>query len=170
MDKFTNETLDNAINAYKTVIEAFENSSMNDEGYDTALDKCTLSFLEELKDYRQKKEHGKLLELPCEVGTRVWTILCGMTGKNPILFRQEFELSMLPHWGTAVFLTKEEAEAAVVKMMTKAEMERCEHICPETMRGIEYKARCREKAFCCYDCRKEFLDEEIQNRAEDNDS
>ena len=26
-----------------------------------------------------------------------------------------------------------EKEAAVIKMMTKAEMERCEHICPETM-------------------------------------
>lgn len=63
-----------------------------------------------------------------------------------------------------------EKEAAVIKMMTKAEMERFEHICPETMRGIEYKARCREKAFCCYDCRKEFLDEELRSESGDNNS
>ena len=59
---------------------------------------------------------GRLIELPCKVGTKVWTIMTGMTGKHPMLFRQEFEVSMIDHWGKAVFLTKAEAEKALAEM------------------------------------------------------
>lgn len=63
-----------------------------------------------------------------------------------------------------------ERQARNIKTMTRAELNRCEDICPEVMTGIDYKANCREKMYCCYDCRKEFLDEEIQNWSEDIDS
>ena len=66
--------------------------------------------------WKALNEADRLIELPCNVGTPVWTIMCGMTGKHPILFKQDFELTMLPHWGTAVFLTKAEAEAKLTEM------------------------------------------------------
>ena len=72
-----------------------------------------------LKEYEDLEEQGLLIRLPCKVGDDVWTIMCGMTGKHPALFRQEFTLSMFSHFGTAVFLTKEEAEAALERMSEK---------------------------------------------------
>ena len=72
-----------------------------------------------LKEYEDAEEQGLLIRLPCKVGDDVWTIMCGMTGKHPALFRQEFTLSMFSHFGTAVFLTKEEAEAALERMNEK---------------------------------------------------
>lgn len=81
-------------------------------------DECEVDkeALKKLKNYEDAEEQGLLIRLPCKVGDDVWTIMCGMTGKHPALFRQEFTLSMFSHFGTAVFLTKEEAEAALVKM------------------------------------------------------
>ena len=71
---------------------------------------------DKLASYEDAEEQGLLIRLPCKVGDDVWTIMCGMTGKHPALFRQEFTLSMFSHFGTAVFLTKEEAEAALAEM------------------------------------------------------
>ena len=71
---------------------------------------------ETLKDYEDAEEKGMLLRLPCPIGTEVWTIMVGMTGKHPILFKQEFEYSMVEHFGKSVFLTKEEAEVALEKL------------------------------------------------------
>ena len=71
---------------------------------------------EKLAAYEDAEEQGLLIRLPCKVGDDVWTIMCGMTGKHPALFRQEFTLSMFSHFGTAVFLTKEEAEVALAEM------------------------------------------------------
>lgn len=66
--------------------------------------------LNKLAEYEDLEEQGLLLKLPCPIGTEVWTIMCGMTGKHPTLFKQYFELSMLQYWGKAVFLTQAEAE------------------------------------------------------------
>lgn len=76
-------------------------------------------LIEELAEYEQLKKQGLLLKLPCKVGTPVWTIMCGMTGKNPTLFRQDFELAMIQYWNEAVFLTKKEAEAKIKEMEKK---------------------------------------------------
>lgn len=65
---------------------------------------------EKLYEYEQSEEQGLFLKLPCPIGTEVWTIMCGMTGKHPTLFKQSFEYSMIEHFGKAVFLTKEEAQ------------------------------------------------------------
>ena len=69
-----------------------------------------------LKNYEGLEEQGRLVKLPCKVGDNVWVIMTGMTGKHPVLFRQSFELSMLKHWGTSVFLTKSEAEAKLKEL------------------------------------------------------
>lgn len=73
-------------------------------------------MVQKLGEYEDLEEQGLLLRLPCKVGTEVWTIMCGMTGKHPILFKQYFELSMLQYWGKAVFLTKAEAEQKLKEM------------------------------------------------------
>lgn len=58
-----------------------------------------------------------------------------------------------------------EEEARKVKIMTMPELLRCEHICIEEKNILNLKAKCREKAFCCRDCRKEFLENEIKPEA-----
>ena len=77
--------------------------------------------MRKLAGYEDLEEQGLLLKLPCKVGTQVWTVMCGMTGKNPTLFRQDFELSMIQYWNKAVFLTKAEAEKALAEMEKKGD-------------------------------------------------
>ena len=55
-----------------------------------------------LKEYEDAEERGTLPGLPCRIGTPVWTIMCGMTGKNPTLFRQGLEVSMFEYFGKSV--------------------------------------------------------------------
>lgn len=52
-------------------------------------------------------------------------------------------------------------EAADIKLKNIEELRTCEHICLETMRMEDLKGNCREKLYCCYECRKEFLENEI---------
>ena len=92
---------------YRTIKgEAMGNSSVADIG----------DILGKLAEYEDLDEQGLLLKLPCPIGTEVWTIMCGMTGKHPTLFKQSFEYSMIEHFGKAVFLTKEEAQNKIEEM------------------------------------------------------
>lgn len=77
---------------------------------------CTVARIMELA---KADSQGLIITLPCKIGTPVWTIVTGLNGKNPIMFRQNFELSMFPHWGEAVFLTKKEAEEALENIKMK---------------------------------------------------
>ena len=72
--------------------------------------------MDKLAKYEDLEEQGLLLKLPCPIGTEVWTIMCGMTGKHPTLFKQSFEYSMIEHFGKAVFLTKDEAQNKIEEM------------------------------------------------------
>lgn len=56
-----NFVLDNAINAYEHTA-------------DSALDRATLDFLKELREYRKSEEQGLLLRLPCKEGSTVYVI------------------------------------------------------------------------------------------------
>ena len=76
----------------------------------------TRRIIEKLAEYEDLDEQGLLLKLPCPIGTEVWTIMCGMTGKHPTLFKQSFEYSMIEHFGKAVFLTKDEAQNKMEEM------------------------------------------------------
>ena len=61
MSRLTNETLENAIKTYKTVVEACD--GVGDDDYCPILDKVTVRLLEELKEYRKLEEQGLLLKL-----------------------------------------------------------------------------------------------------------
>lgn len=78
--------------------------------------RIVLEKLRKCKEFEELDEQGLLLKLPCPIGTEVWTIMCGMTGKHPALFKQSFEYSMIEHFGKAVFLTKEEAQHRINEM------------------------------------------------------
>lgn len=54
-------------------------------------------------------------------------------------------------------------KAHEIKTMTFQELCRCEDICIEEKNLLNKKAKCREKLYCCSDCRKEFLNEEIND-------
>lgn len=73
MERLSNETLDNAIKVYRTCIEnAVEYD--DDCEYNPILDKATVNFLEELKEYRDLEEQGLILKLPCKVGDEFWIV------------------------------------------------------------------------------------------------
>jgi hypothetical protein len=84
---------------------------------------------EEVQELAKAKAEGRLVVLPCKVGTRVWVIgqdcdLChDMYTEEPCLFgdceyRKVIESVFLPgmtdNFGKTVFLTREEAEKALL--------------------------------------------------------
>ena len=88
---------------------------------------------DKLKEYEVLEERGLLLKLPCKVGTKVFYVqkclapscknCMGFTRVNNCytehkarIFEQEFTLRHLKAFGETVFLTKAEAEKALVEM------------------------------------------------------
>jgi len=77
----------------------------------------------ELQAYKDAEEQGLLVRLPCKVGDTVWVIIKGYTygevGDPPDVWyrvdKREFDYDMIPEYGKTVFLTREEAEAALAK-------------------------------------------------------
>ena len=61
----------------------------------------------------------------------------------------------------AYFLGVSEKKAEEIKTMTMEELRRCEHICLEEMKDEKLCGNCRYDLACCYECRKEFLENEI---------
>ncbi len=91
----------------------------------------TVSYLKELREYKQLEEQGLLLRLLCKVGTSVYMVAqdCGgdtldcMRGDCegcPYLYsfveENTFEVYMCDEVGKTVFLTQEEAEQKLKKM------------------------------------------------------
>ena len=89
---------------------------------------CILDCFERLAQYEDAEEQGRLVVLPCKVGTRVWAIgqncdLCrDMYAEEPCLFgsceyKEVFEsvfgYGMIDNFGKTVFLTRAEAEEAL---------------------------------------------------------
>jgi hypothetical protein len=83
---------------------------------------------EEVQELAKAKADGRLVVLPCKVGTRVWVIgqdcdLChDMYTEEPCLFgdceykgvfESIFSIGMTDKFGKTVFLTREEAEKAI---------------------------------------------------------
>ena len=110
-----NFVLDNAINVYEHTA-------------DSALDRCTLDFLKELRDYRDAEEQGLILRLPVAIGSTIynfeyptkiddngteWSIL---DKKRATIKPMKFALCHLDSIGKLYFLTKEEAEQALKQM------------------------------------------------------
>ncbi len=66
---------------------------------------------EMLKQYEDAEEAGKLLRLPCKIGTTVYRYHI-IWGKGNVS-EEPFTVSTLPDFGYRVFLTKEEATEAM---------------------------------------------------------
>lgn len=86
-----------------------------------AIQKC----FERLAEYEDLEEQGKLLKLPCAVGDTVYTLNALPNGKTVIgeTTADAFmcALCMLEgRFGKTIFLTAEEAEAALEMMKTKS--------------------------------------------------
>ncbi len=75
-----------------------------------------VAFYEQIRELLQADTEGRLVVLPCKVGEKVFAIYTSIKGTNPIICRVSFEESMIPLFGKYVFLTREEAEAALEKM------------------------------------------------------
>lgn len=78
---------------------------------------------ERLKKYEDLEEQGLLLKLPCKIGTMVYVIIEAYTlddeFKQHQIMPMEFESFMKDEVGKHVFLTLEEAEAALEEMENK---------------------------------------------------
>ena len=79
-------------------------------------------WLEELKQYKGLEEQGKLLKLPCAVGNTVYVLcidnLTYMITKEKIweIIEEKFKIQHFDGIGKTVFLTREEAEAALKEL------------------------------------------------------
>ena len=125
MERLTIETIENIISAEKFTVDAFE----NEEDYCSALDKCIIRGMEELKQYRIAEEQGLLLRLPCKVGDTLWWVdVFGdlrSSEVNSMFIEQGIDGLVIEtlicninarEIGKTVFLTKEEAEEALLRM------------------------------------------------------
>lgn len=72
--------------------------------------------IEKLATYEDLEEQGLLVRLPVSIGTIVYCIYTGMTGKNASIFANYFNADMCKSWGKFVFATKEEAEKKLEEM------------------------------------------------------
>ena len=141
MERLPNEILENAIGVYEITVDVVGD---NDEYENSALDRATYNFLKELKTYRDAEKQGLLLRLPCKVGDTVYTIMIVGLEFGTLKY-QVYEAKVCRHhvdslhlcvemmiaengqiielvaetFGETVFLTREEAEAALEK--TKGE-------------------------------------------------
>lgn len=80
--------------------------------------------IEKLTEYEDLEEQGKLLKLPCTVGTPVYYIQGNCEGvPKEMMFvdRAFFNLDMISKIGTEFFLTQEQAELALQGMKEKEE-------------------------------------------------
>jgi hypothetical protein len=62
----------------------------------------------------------------------------------------------------AALLGLSKKEALKIADKSSEELRTCENICLEIMSLPNLKGNCREKLYCCYDCRKEFLENDYE--------
>lgn len=73
-------------------------------------------LIEKLGEYEDLEEQGRLIKLPCKVGTNVYYIL-GIPNETPCIIEScVFELSDIHKIGKTLFLTKSEAEARLEEL------------------------------------------------------
>lgn len=69
---------------------------------------------EQVAAYAKAEAEGRLIMLPCKVGTKVFWIANDDEFRDYYYIESsDFRLNMLPDFGKIVFLTREEAEAAL---------------------------------------------------------
>lgn len=99
----------------------------------SVLQRC-YKLVSELKEYKDLEEQKKLLKLPCKIGQKVYMLyhLCEDTAWE--IEEHKIRLEDIENIGKTVFLTQEEAEAALLinKMSRKSE---------ETFEWLTYRAK-----------------------------
>mgnify|MGYP000356459747 CR=1 FL=1 len=106
-------------------LAAYEDSGLSPEEVqklkksDASKEQCTIDqhgeihrLRDELKRYKQAEQEGRLMVLPCKVGTPVFEIKFNQHDGYWIE-PAEFKLSMLSAFGKTVFLSRKEAEKAL---------------------------------------------------------
>ena len=99
------------------------------EGYDSKME--LVGLLKQLKEYQQLEEQGKLIKLPCKIGTEVYDINWWDNVQEKIVVKGKtyyrtvhkhkvtklpFTYSDIDNFGKTVFLTKSEAEAKLKEL------------------------------------------------------
>ena len=95
------------------------------EGYESKME--LVGLLEQLKEYKQLEEQGRLIKLPCKIGDKVWHI-SGMSIKEDVISGIEYSYDgMFYIWSNEdiwlggfndiVFLTKSEAEEKLKELI-----------------------------------------------------
>ncbi|SBW02476.1 hypothetical protein KL86CLO1_11652 [uncultured Eubacteriales bacterium] len=74
-----------------------------------------LGTVEQLAQFAQAQQDGRLVVLPCKFGGTVYVIETNCVGLPVCIFESSFNNHMLYSVGKTVFLTREEAEAAITK-------------------------------------------------------
>ena len=90
---------------------AYVNHENCANGYNDLIDK--------LAHYEDMEDQGRLIELPCAVGTPIWLITWDYDEFNDRCYYATpttFALEDVVDLGTAIFLTKEEAEAKLEEL------------------------------------------------------
>ena len=98
--------------------DLFENGNpMRDACLNSSQDcKQLAEWFKQLKEYQQLEADGRLVKLPCKVGTDVYYIL-GIPNETPCTIDKcVFELSDIYKIGKTLFLTKSEAEAKLKEL------------------------------------------------------
>lgn len=96
--------------------ECFERCGGN--GASEKCDECDFCYAicEKLGEYEDLEEQGRLIKLPCKVGTDIYYIL-GIPNETPCTIDScVFELSDIHKIGETLFLTKSEAEAKLKEL------------------------------------------------------
>lgn len=93
-----------------------------------------IQALEKLKEYQQLEEQGRLIKLPCKIGTKVYNttlwddvqekvVVEGKTYYRTIhehkVSKSTFGYLDIPEFGKTVFLTRKEAEAKLEELRGK---------------------------------------------------
>lgn len=106
------ETLETADLSYTHIKEYWEHRQV-------------MEYLEELKQYRNLEEQGKLMKFPCKAGTIVYSLECGeiepfavasfMNDGENLWFINQYG-GFIGIYGQTVFLTESKAEEALQKI------------------------------------------------------
>ena len=117
----------------KTLAECYKEKG-NAQGYENKME--LVGLLEQLKEYQQLEERGRLIKLPCKVGHTVYNTtwwedvwetvkVAGKTYYRTVhkhkVTKSLFDYSDIGEFGKTVFLTKSEAEAKL-KELKKGEL------------------------------------------------
>lgn len=74
---------------------------------------------EEIQELAEYKRNNRIYLLPCEIGSKVYMITQRMndfTGYSyPVIIQSSFRLDMIEDLNKRIFLTREEADAALEK-------------------------------------------------------